>query len=140
MLNKVTHKRLEVTCPFAIYLKRVKGKDKRVPINLNWYRNAHHRESNEVKIAYKHHMASQLKDIGLQTPVRVTYQVFKPTRRILDKHNVDSISKKFLYDAMTEYGVWIDDNDEYVKTERTLPTVHDKDNPRVEVVFESIEE
>ena len=138
MGNKVTL--LKVDAPFAVSLRRVRTKDKRVPINLNWYRNAHYLLSNAVKTQYGLDVEPQLKDIVLATPCEVTYQVFKPTRLRLDKMNVVSITSKFLLDRLVELGVIEDDNDDFIKTETILPTVHDKDNPRVEVTFRHIEE
>lgn len=129
---------LQVTAPFAVYLPRKTTKDKRVPINLNWYRNAQHFESNQVKKQYMETVKSQLNGLQLDTPVEVTYQVFKPTRRRLDKMNVASITSKFLLDAMSDLGVWEDDNDDFVKTEIILPTIHDKGNERVEVIFKTV--
>ena len=54
--------------------------------------------------------------------------------------NVVAITSKFLLDALSELGVWVDDNDDYVKTETILPTEHDKDNARVEVTLKTIKE
>lgn len=131
---------MEVIAPFAIFLPRKTTKDKRIPINLNWFRNAQHFESNQAKRIYLEVVRSQLEGRQLETPVEVTYQVFKPTRRRLDKMNVASISSKFLLDAMSELGVWEDDNDDFVKTETILPTIHDKGNERVVVRFKTIGE
>jgi len=64
--------------------------------------------------------------------------VFKPTKRILDKMNVISVVSKFLLDAITEYGCWEDDNDNFVKTETILPTELDRKNPRVEIIIKEI--
>ena len=52
--------------------------------------------------------------------------------------NVIAVTSKFLLDAITEYGCWEDDNDDYVKTETLLPTEYDKENPRVEVIITSV--
>ena len=83
-------------------------------------------------------MIEQLRGIQIETPVEITYQVFKPRNVTMDKMNVVSVTSKFLLDALTEYGVWIDDNDNYVKTEVILPTELDRENPRVEVLFKTI--
>lgn len=127
-------------CPFALLLPRVTTKDKRIPININWYRNSDYREKNAVKKLYLEHMRKQLEGVVLQTPVEVEYTVYKPTMRILDKMNVVSVTSKFLLDAMTELGVWPDDNDDYVKTETIHPTQLDRKNERVVVTFRSIKE
>tara|TARA_R110002072_G_scaffold36541_3_gene107577 strand:+ start:706 stop:1104 length:399 start_codon:yes stop_codon:yes gene_type:complete len=131
---------MKVTCPFRVHLPRKTKKDKQIPINLNWYRNAQHFESNQAKKQFLEDVRDQLEGKRLQTPVTVCYQVFKPTRRRLDKMNVVAITSKFLLDALSELGVWVDDNDDYVKTEIILPTEHDKDNARVEVTLKTIKE
>ena len=83
-------------------------------------------------------MIEQLRDIQIETPVEITCQVFKPRNVTMDKMNVVSVTSKFLLDALTEYGVWIDDNDNCVKTEVILPTELGRENPRVEVLFKTI--
>jgi Holliday junction resolvase RusA-like endonuclease len=107
---------------------------------MNWYRNAQHFESNQVKKQFKALVASQLKDVELEVPVWVKYQVFKPSKRRLDKMNVASVTSKFVLDALSEFGVIPDDNDDYIKDEIILPTVHDKEDERVIVEFITVEE
>jgi Holliday junction resolvase RusA-like endonuclease len=124
--------------PFAVYLPRVKSKDKRIAMNLNTYRNLHFLVNNQAKKVYKELMKDQLDGLEIETPVEITYQVFKPSKRSLDKMNVVSIASKFFLDAVTEYGCWDDDNDDNVKTEIILPTELDKDNPRVEITIKTI--
>lgn len=138
MTKRLTY--LKVISPFALRTSNKPGKGKRVPINMNWYRNAHYQESNKVKKLLGEAIASQIEGKVLETPVEITYQVFKPTKRRLDKMNVVAVTSKFVLDALSEAGVWEDDNDNFVKTEIVLPTVHDKDNERVEVTFRTIKE
>lgn len=139
-------KYLQVVAPYAVFLPRKKTKDKRCSINMNWYRNADKFTSNDAKVLYKDIVSDQLNGVELETPVKVTYQVYKPTRVRLDKMNVAAVTAKFLLDAMTELGVWPDDNDDYVKDELILPTIHDKHamfnnvKGKVVVTFETIEE
>jgi Holliday junction resolvase RusA-like endonuclease len=129
-LAKVTS--LKVITPLYMRLP------KKISVNLNWYRNAHYRDLAKAKKLFSRQMIEQLRGVEIQTPVEVTYQVFKPRNSALDKMNVASVTSKFLLDALTEYGVWTDDNDNYVKTEKILPTVLDRENPRVEVCFKTI--
>ena len=70
--------------PFAVYLPRVKSKDKRIAINLNTYRNLHFLVNNQAKTVYKKMMAEQLEGLIIEVPVEITYQVFKPSKRSLD--------------------------------------------------------
>jgi len=131
-------KTIKFNTPFAVYLPRVKSKDKRIAMNLNTYRNLHFLVNNQAKKVYKDLMKEQLENLEIETPVEITYQVFKPSKRSLDKMNVVSIASKFFLDAVTEYGCWEDDNDDNVKTEIILPTELDKDNPRVEITIKTI--
>lgn len=129
---------MKIICPLYIDLPRKTKKDRRVYINMNSYRNLHYLVSNNVKREYKESLREQLEGITIETPVDVTYQVFKGSKRRLDKMNVIAVTSKFLLDAITEYGCWEDDNDDYVKTETLLPTKYDKENPRVEVIITSV--
>ena len=115
-------RKLKINSPLAIFLPRKTMKDRRVALNLNIYRNLDYRMNNAVKIQYKKEINVQLKGKELETPVEVTYQVFKKTLRRMDKMNVISIVSKYLLDAMTEAGVIEDDNDQFIKTETILPT------------------
>jgi Holliday junction resolvase RusA-like endonuclease len=131
----MTHK---IISPLFVTLPRKTVKDKRIALNMNTYRNLHHRISNDAKKAYSEALREQLEGLSIQTPVEVTYKVFKASKRRLDKMNVISVVSKFLLDSITEYGCWEDDNDHYVKTETILPTELDRENPRVEINIKEI--
>mgnify|MGYP003667173933 FL=1 len=128
----------KIESPLFVMLPRKSVKDKRVALNMNTYRNLHHRTSNDAKKAYTKLISEQLIGLDIQTPVEITYKVYKASNRRLDKMNVISVVSKFLLDAITEYGCWEDDNDIYVKTETILPTELDRVNPRVEVIIKEI--
>jgi len=129
---------IKFNTPYALILPRKKGKDKRISINLNTYRNLHFQINNQCKRLYKELMREQLEGRIINTPVEITYQVFKPSKRSLDKMNVVSIASKYFLDAVTEYGCWDDDNDDNVKTEIILPTEIDRENPRIEITIKTI--
>ena len=131
----MTHK---IISPLFVTLPRKTVKDKRIALNMNTYRKLHHRISNDAKKAYSEALREQLKDLSIQTPVEVTYKVYKASKRRLDKMNVISVVSKFLLDSITDYGCWEDDNDDYVKTETILPTELDRENPRVEIIIKEI--
>ena len=131
----MTHK---IISPLFVTIPRKTVKDKRIALNMNTYRNLHHRISNDAKKAYSEALREQLKDLSIQTPVEVTYKVYKASKRRLDKMNVISVVSKFLLDSITDYGCWEDDNDDYVKTETILPTELDRENPRVEIIIKEI--
>jgi Holliday junction resolvase RusA-like endonuclease len=131
----MTHK---IISPLFIMLPRKTVKDKRIALNMNTYRNLHHRISNDAKKAYSEALREQLEGLSIQTPVEVIYKVYKGSKRRLDKMNVISVVSKFLLDSITEYGCWEDDNDDYVKKETIMPTELDRDNPRVEIIIKEI--
>ena len=131
----MTHK---IISPLFVTLTRKTVKDKRIALNMNTYRNLHHRISNDAKKAYSEALREQLRNLSIQTPVEVTYKVYKGSKRRLDKMNVISVVSKFLLDSITDYGCWEDDNDDYVKTETILPTELDRENPRVEIIIKEI--
>ncbi len=128
----------KIISPLFVTLPRKTVKDKRIALNMNTYRNLHHRISNDAKKAYSEALREQLEGLSIQTPVEVTYKVYKGSKRRLDKMNVISVVSKFLLDSITEYGCWEDDNDDYVKKETIMPTELDRDNPRVEIIIKEI--
>ena len=129
---------INLKCPLYVDLPRKTKKDKRVYINMNSYRNLHFLVNNQVKKMYLEAVREQLEGLTIQTPVEITYKVYKKTSRRLDKMNVVAITSKYLLDAITELGCWEDDNDDHVKTETILPTELDRANSRVEVTIKTI--
>lgn len=128
----------KIISPLHVTIPRKTKKDRRIALNMNVYRNLHHSVNGQAKKLYLELVREQLEGLHIQTPVEITYKVFKPTKRILDKMNVVSVVSKFLLDAITELGCWEDDNDNFVKTETILPTEIDRSNPRVEVLIKEI--
>lgn len=129
---------LVLECPTYVVLPRKTKKDKKVYINLNTYRNLNKFTENVCKKAFKDIMRKQLEGLEIQTPVEVSYKVFKESNRKSDKMNVISITSKYLMDAITEFGCWEDDDDTNIKKEILLPTEVDKNYPRVVVEIRSI--
>jgi len=119
-------------------LPRVRSADKKIYLNMNSYGNTNTFTNNSAKKAYKELIMPQIEGVEIQTPVEITYQIFKPTNRKLDKMNTIAVVSKYLLDAITEAGCWSDDSDEFIKTETLLPTVYDKNNGRVEILIKSI--
>jgi len=108
-------------------------KDVRYPINLNDYRNWHHSVEGKVKIQYTSDMGNQLEGLKIKTPFEISFQVYKPTRRRLDKGNIIAVTTKYFLDALVVWECIPDDNDDYVKDEHTYPTIYDKNNGRIEI-------
>lgn len=126
---------LKVVVPWVVEVPRKTMAPKRYSINLNTYRNLKGIVNNNVKVAFKDSIKDQVEGKVLITPVKVRVSIFKPTKRRLDKGNIYSVASKYLYDALTELGVWEDDNDDYVKDELLLPSKLDPDKLG-KIVFE----
>jgi len=129
---------IKIISPLYIDLPRVRTKPKRVYLNMNAYGNTNTFTNNEVKKAYLEAIREQIGGKVIQTPVEITYRVYKQSKRRLDKMNIVAVTSKYLLDALTNLECWIDDNDDFVKTETILPTILDRDNPRVEIIITSI--
>lgn len=135
-MQKTMVDRVLLICPLK--LKASQRGRKIYRINFNEVIALNYMTYNNLKRAYCDHMADQLEDIMIKSPVTVSYRVYKASNRKLDKMNVISITSKFLMDAITHWGCWEDDNDDVIKNEILLPTKLDRDYPRVEVLIKTI--
>ena len=72
--------------------------------------------------------------------VKTTYYIYYPNKRKFDLDNVGSVTAKFFQDALVEFDKLPDDNYDYVKEVMFKFGGIDKDNPRVEVEIEEVEE
>ena len=118
--------------PLKVVMPRKTKKDKVIPINLNWYRNAHHRESNDAKKAYKALIADQFD--GLTKPngkIHVHYEYYAARNNSPDLDNFVGCGKKFFQDAMTELGFIPDDNVNYIVSNSEKYCGIDRKNPRL---------
>lgn len=127
-----------IESPLYTYLVRKTKKDKKVAVNLNWYRNAHHRESNEAKIAYKAFMKSRIEELPRMNQIALELSIYAPNKRLFDVGNIGSITEKFFLDAMVELGKLEDDNYTFVPETSCKFAGIDKLNPRVEITIKEI--
>ena len=123
---------MDIIMPVAFYMERKTKKDKRCPISMNYYRNAHFLESNKVKQMYKEEVASQI-GLGreLITPIQLNIYYVNGQKRLSDIDGMCSIHAKFFLDALVELGYLPDDNFLYVSSVKFLYAGYDKGNPRV---------
>lgn len=140
----MSEKYLLIEAPIYVYLPRKTKADKKVALNLNVTRNLHYQVHNQVKQLYKEIIKEILDttdqaDVKFTQPVRVVFQLYKQSNRRSDKHNFIAVVEKMLMDALTELGVLVDDNDDWIKEEIFLETRVDKENPRVSVLITEIE-
>lgn len=131
-----------IILPLSLVLnpnRRKTTKEKKVYINLNWYRNAHFYELNDAKIAFKEVIQDQIDKLPLLGRIRIKYILYPKTKKECDVANICSIADKFFCDALTESGVIVDDNYKYLDNVGFSFGAIDKNNPRVEAHIEEIE-
>lgn len=127
---------------FSLPLRVRVSKKKFFILNLNNYRNAHHRVLSSAKRGYTDIVLDTLADfdpLPRYKRIKVHYKVFPASNRRYDGNNVVSIVDKFLMDALVKKGVIPDDNIAHVACYHWLPMPPDKDNPRIEVHIEDLD-
>lgn len=137
---------MKIVLPLDIWMPRKTMDDKRVHLNQNWYRNAHHMVSNKVKELFKAHVLEAVKDKDgnvLQLPkggrYSFSYRIFPESNRALDVMNPGSVIDKFTCDALVELGVIKDDNHKILPEFTFSFGGIDKENPRCELEILAIE-
>lgn len=120
---------LLVICPTHVPVSKAKI----VPVNLNWYRNAHFQSLNKAKVNFKKAIESQVLALPVLKKVALTF-TFHPGKGIIpDTSNVCCIADKFFCDALVELGRLPDDTRKFVLGTQYLPGLQDTHNPRIEV-------
>jgi len=111
----------------------MKHNKKNVPINLNWYRNAHYQQSNKIKVKFKDHIKQQFEGLPkIQTKISIKFVYYAARNNSPDLDNFTSISKKFFQDAMVELGLIEEDNINHIIATSEYYGGIDRENPRVE--------
>ena len=108
-------------------------KNKTFLVGLNWFRNSHYQELNKVKKYYNQLIVYSLnpcKHTFDKYTINYTY-FYKNSRS--DALNVISVIDKFLQDALQDAGVIENDNVKFYMGGCIMPSVKDKENPRLEV-------
>ena len=121
-----------------LYLSVGKGKPKKLPLNLNHYRNAHFHVLNSMKVQFKQAISSQLTFPKLVEPVKISYVLYPPTHRELDISNILCIVDKYFCDALVEAGLLEDDNFNHLPQVEFRFGAVDKENPRAEAFIQPL--
>ena len=125
---------MKLTSPIYLTLDRKRSAGKRIPLNLNWYRNAHFQISNKAKIQYKQEMAEQIQSIvSIRWPVTIEYEYWLKVKS--DIGNVHSVVEKFFQDALVCLGRIPDDNVSYITGANYRFMGFDRKNPRCEITI-----
>lgn len=109
--------KLMMTLRLPLYVHTTKSKTKKgkAIFNLNNYRNWPYFKSNTAKAAMKKYISKQPVSFLGTGPFKLVYTYYHRNNAKVDVSNPCSVIDKFTCDAITENGLWPDDNHEYVK-------------------------
>ncbi len=107
-------------------------------LNLNVYRNAHHRVLSKAKVDWDELVAPTLAHLPVFDRIRISYILFTGSAQECDIMNVVSIVDKFFCDSLVKAGKLPDDNYNHVINTISGFGGIDRLNPRVDVVIESL--
>jgi hypothetical protein len=125
---------------FDLPLRVKVSKNKHFILNLNTFRNAHHRVLGASKRNYADLVYNLFDELGYRKirydRVKVWYRIYPQSKRLYDGNNPISIIDKYLMDAVVNMGIIPDDNIKHVECYHWEAMSPDKSNPRVEVYIE----
>lgn len=110
---------------------------RKISLNLNIYRNLHYKVKNQIKQAYtKIFEHTKLKLFKLRTPIKIKYQLYVGTRRLIDSMNVYCIIDKFFCDTLVRLGCIPDDNDKYIEFKLCCASKYEANKDICEIIIE----
>jgi len=121
----------------GIPLRAPKNKHQGISLNLNCFRNSHYQVNNKIKKYIEEIVAVKCK--GKTTPdppLKLTYRIFRKSRRKADLANIGSVLDKFVSDGLVLCGVIPDDNTNIIKCVVFEDGGVDKANPRADLLIE----
>ena len=134
MKNKTTM----FTSPLYITLPRKTKSDRKISLNLNYFRNLHYQTNNQSKKVYFELMRPQLRGIFFFNPIEIEFVLYKSSKRKIDRSNIICIVEKFFCDILVTLRTIEDDSDEFIKSTTYRTGGVDKDNPRVEIFVKEV--
>lgn len=127
------------TTSLPLYLTIGVRKKENIYFNLNRVNNLHYQKRNQVKKLFTVKAIQQLWDCPkFINQIKITYTVYKPTRRNYDVMNVVAVVDKFFQDSLVTAERIEDDNYKIVPHVVGIHGGIEKDNPRVDVLIEEI--
>lgn len=124
--------------PLYLVVRKVHGKWKRDHINMNSFFKLNYHVQNNLKIAYSQEIRLQISNERFHK-VDLEFTLYAPDKRKRDRSNVLCLHEKFCCDALVQAGVLRDDNDNVINSTKYMPTLIDKEKPRVEIKVVSCE-
>lgn len=100
-----------IELPTSVSIPRKTMKDRKIYLNLNTYRNLHHRVENQCKHIFTELVEPLIKPLEPLTGIlHLTYTYYPASNRKCDVANMCVIVDKYFSDALTIYGKIPDDN------------------------------
>ncbi len=99
-----------VRVPTNVVLVGKRTDDRKIYLNLNWYRNENFHILNKVKVTFAELVSKDIQHLPKFEAVHLVYEVFAGTSREFDVANVGSIVDKFFSDALVSADKLEDDN------------------------------
>ena len=115
------------------------SKNKKVPLNLNTYRNLHFQANNKAK----HELLAAIKMRSFfdgqmpQPPFEFIYKIYRKDKRRSDLMNIGSVLDKYVSDALVTLGYISDDNTDIIKKVTIIDGGVDKNNPHARLEIKS---
>lgn len=130
----------KLVVPYYYFQERKKKKSRNIMLGMNWYRNANHHLSNDIKKHYHEIVRNQLESFEGDSicKYRIKYRLFYKSKS-QDMMNIISVIDKFVQDGLVEFGLVKDDNVQYCKRVVCEVVEQEKVNPRIEIELEEIE-
>lgn len=111
------------------------AKPKRIPYNLNWYRNAHFRLLSQIKKDFEPLFAEPFK----ADQIKIYYEL-RLTKHRTDVMNWVSVVDKFFCDWLTAKGMIPDDDSDHVIGYEIIRSYHDLPDHELSAIVEVIKE
>lgn len=133
---------ITLTLPLKVMVtkkSRKTSKPRFFTLNLNEYRNAHFHVLNKAKREYAKLVQKQVEDLALKEMcafhgrLKLRFVYYHPGFNRVDLANVCSIVDKFTCDALTDLGLWPDDDSRTIVAVRYSWGGIDAIHPRVEL-------
>lgn len=124
--------------PTYLTFKLKTKKDRKIAVNLNWFRHAHHRDYTKAKDLYCEIMSEQLRKfdpVPGDTKLSIRYNFYAARNDSPDLDNFAGAAKKFFQDAMVKNGFIEDDNVNFIVSNSEYYCGIDRENPRIEALI-----
>jgi len=128
------------TISLPLYIELGIKKKKNIYLNYNKLNNLHYQQRNQLKQRFTVLISKELsKCPTFNKQIKITYTVYKPTKRRYDVMNVVAVMDKFFQDVLVKNSKIQDDNYTVVPLVVGKHGGIDKENPRVDVLIEEME-